>query len=166
MKMHEKSMILGLVCGALLTVSSLAFASINVISDEPANMPKRPPSKATLAEQIQWKNDFKLWAENENKIKHFSGEKTKGAQVIINNQPVKLPNDVYLDGIVVSDEGLERKPEYRKHLPFWIIVRGNSRIMISQNTGVVVNQILDPSDKVPFKFLESYITGYIPEVKQ
>lgn len=165
MAKNKRAAIFGVVLGAVFTMSS-AFAAVQVITDEPVNIPKSPAVNAPVEEQMKWKKEFTEWAEKEKKVKHYAGEKTKGTEITINEAPVKLPNDVYLEGLVVEDQGLERKEEYHKHLPFYVIKSGNSTIAIAQRTGMVVNQSIDPNDKAPFKFLEKHISGYIAEVQR
>lgn len=156
----------------LVLIGSIAFSTSpkNVTSDTSFDDMPQLEKNATIEEQLEWKNQFTEWAESKGSISHFSGEKTRGTTIEISGELVKLPEDVELGGLVVEDQGLGQNSEYRKSLPFYVIIRDQSRIMIGQNTGIVVNLILDPAKKnrsaeVEFDFLKEHIKGYLPEVK-
>lgn len=170
---YKGSFIAGAALGITL-IGSMAFAATDRIVTSDSSFTDMPQlaEDASIDQQAEWKQQFTTWAESTGNVLHFSGQKTRGATIEINGKPVKLPDDVELGGLVVADEGLEKLSEYKKHLPFYVLVQGNSRIMIGKETGVVVNEILDPvaskalSASGPFDFLKDSIKGYLPEVKR
>lgn len=95
----------------------------------------------------------------------ISGEETRGAEIKINDEYIKLPDDVFIKAYVVHDDYLEQKIDYNIHLPFYTIQRGDSVIMISVNTGYVVNRHLAPGQENAFDFLRFAVKGVLPEVE-
>lgn len=126
--------------------------------------PNKLSSTSTLEEQAIWKKHFTDWAEEKGRIQHISGEITKGSDIIVAGQKIKLPSDAFVKAYIVNDEFLEQSENTKQHLSFYAIQRGNSTIMISENTGHVVNLVLDEADKQPFGFLKGNIRGYLKGV--
>jgi len=140
------------------------FFAVSSNASEEEEFKKQIDSYATAEEQARWKQEFENWAESKGKIKHYAGEKTKGSTISIAGQIVKLPQDAEIVGYVVSDNKLSHDENLNVHIPFFVIQNGNSTISISENTGLVVNHDLDPSDKKPFEFLKHSISGYLEGV--
>lgn len=74
----------------------------------------------------------------------------------INNKALLLPADAFLDGVMISDDGVG----VSEHLPAFVISRWHSTITIGR-TGVVIRENIGEQDKGPFKFLKPYITDYL-----
>lgn len=70
--------------------------------------PNKLSPTSTLEEQTEWKKQFTDWAEKKGRIKHVSGEITKGSDINVAGEKIKLPSDAFIKAYVVDDELLEQ----------------------------------------------------------
>jgi len=98
-------------------------------------------------------------------IKKFSlkGMETRGSQILIAGQVVKLPADAELNGMIssinpvitdgqISSEAKSIVPS----LPVLWITRGNSYVWIGLDSGVIVSGMISAGEEGAFDFLKEY----------
>ncbi len=124
-----------------------------------------PPTKLTR-EQIQptWEELQKMSKALEDTYKprekifdsevHYviSGPTTKGMTITIAGKKIKLPDDAYIEYDVSSVTISPGKtgPE----TPYFVIARGNSRILVPQHSGKIYSETIAPSEEGAFNFLK------------
>lgn|GEM_PF-1582438 len=141
------------------------MSSTDAKDPEEKGFPNDLTPSSTMEEQIKWKEEFTEWAEANDKIIHMAGEETKGSTIEINGAMVQLPPDAYVASYIVSDQILSQSEDYRIHLPYYTIQRGDEIVRISQNTGYILDQSLDTVNGKAFDFLQNSIKGELTEVK-
>ena len=80
------------------------------------------------------------------------GPSRKGATVAIKGINIKLPDDAYIEGLVAAAMGVvgQTPPE----TPYYVIVRGNSRVLVTERTGRILREILATGEENAFDFLK------------
>lgn len=64
---------------------------------------------------------------------------------------IKLPDDAYVEGLVMEVDVFKgQTPE----LPYYIIVRGSSRISVTERTGRILREVTAPGEENAFDFLK------------
>jgi hypothetical protein len=139
----NKYSLMGAALGLFLSGVSIVSAS--------AQLPKfdmqKPAHDAPFEEKRKYKEELLKHAKSLG-IKHLKGEITKGAEIEVGNRKLKLPNDAYLDGLVVSDHSYDHDD-----LPAYIIKRGSSKIKISVETGKIIDKEIAAGESTIFEFL-------------
>ncbi|MBA2940180.1 hypothetical protein HZF08_17840 [Paenibacillus sp. CGMCC 1.16610] len=74
--------------------------------------------------------------------------------ICISDRNVKLPDNVYFDGTLLSLKGKET------YLPALVLKKDESFLVISPKSGIVIDQKTAPNDLNAFDFLKPYIVGY------
>ena len=135
-------------------------ASVDV---DPRNWPKmdnKPPvmlppfrdkPAATLEEELAWRKEMIDKGLISNAPPAY-GPHRKGDFVIIKGIKIKLPDDTYNDGFVAGVDVPMGKPQ--PETPYYIIVRGNSRILVTVHTGKILREIIAPGEENTFDFLK------------
>ncbi|MCA0753719.1 hypothetical protein KP806_01555 [Paenibacillus sp. N4] len=143
----QKASILGSLMGVLVLGVSVAASSSNLGSYD--ELPDAPSQNAPLEEQKEYRKLVKKHIEKHGEKVSVSGQETKGIDIEVAGKKIKLPEDTYIDGIIVSGhvEG--------SSLPAYVIRKGNSSVKIGVNTGIVFDEIVDSNDSDPFKFLDA-----------
>ena len=77
-----------------------------------------------------------------------------GAQIRIAGQSLKLPNDARLAGLVIN-EPCGARSDCRPNATWYLIVRAESRILISARSGTVLSAHYAPGDDRAFDFLQN-----------
>lgn len=111
------------------------------------------------------KKAFITWPEHRGSIQYLSGVETKGSTIVIADEMIKLPDDVYVKAYVVDADPIEGHHDIGKHLPWYALQKGDSTIVISEKTGFVLNLAVSDDTKEPFHFLKRYIQGYLEGVE-
>ena len=124
------------------------------------------PRDSTIEEQLARKEQFWDWAKANGRIHPASGEETKGTDLVIADKKITLPDDAYVKAYIVAVIPSGQGDDVSRHLPYYVIARGNSTIAISANTGYVLNLNLDASDHKPFDFLKEAVNGYLDGVSR
>lgn len=99
-----------------------------------------------------------LWKEQERQEQAIpgritrAGPETKGATITIAGKKIKLPDDVYWDGIVGPINCLAGIPCGRP--PMIIIVRGKSTLGVNFNSGQITGETIAPGEDGAFAFLD------------
>lgn len=159
---YRKGAFLGIAFGLALTATSVASALTADNLHEPSE-PIAPPLNASKKELAKYKEEYVKWAEKNNKITYFTPEKTKGSKINVNGKEVQLPEDAYVDGLLVSYHGKDVNEVLE--LPGLIIVRGDSDIVVNPDTGKVLKRNLQSKPTIksnaavsdPFDFLNGVI---------
>ncbi|MFD0694502.1 hypothetical protein ACFQZT_10405 [Paenibacillus sp. GCM10027628] len=155
----RKGTILGLVCGIAITATSVASA---FLQENDSDEPTPPPVTASEKEKDKYKKELLAWAEKNNKITYLTPEKTKGSKIKLNGKDVQLPEDAFLDGLLVSYDSQDFN---QKDLPGLVIKRGSSDIVVNPNSGKVLMRNYESHlsnnksvvDSEPFDFLKGII---------
>lgn len=80
------------------------------------------------------------------------GPSRKGATIAIKGINIKLPDDAYVEGLVVAATAIAgRQPP---ETPYYVIVRGDSRVLVTERTGRILKEILASGDENAFDFLK------------
>lgn len=145
----------------LVTPKSPVNASVNV---DPRNWPKpdnQPPvlpppfinkPNATAEERAAWRKEMEEKGIIRDGPPAF-GPATKGSTVVIKGKNIKLPDDAYVQGVVLFAEpvvGLKPASE----TPYFIIIRGKSAIHVTEHTGKILQEYISPNEQGTFDFLK------------
>jgi hypothetical protein len=145
---------------SLFVLGSIVFALGFSENHEP---PAPPSPDASIEEHMAWKKEFLQWAEHNGRLTKLTGESTKGMEIEIAGQPFVLPEETYLDGVVVVVDDPDE--ELTALVPYYVIKKGSSYMLLSINTGIVIKQHTPPGEQDAFKDFATVITGYFKEVK-
>lgn len=85
-------------------------------------------------------------------IYETSGPSTKGMTITIAGKKIKLPDDAYIAHDVSS---VTRSPgKTGPETPYFVIARGNSKILIPQRSGKIYSETIAPGEEGAFNFLK------------
>ena len=118
-----------------------------------------------ITEEEMWALELEFSNELESRglgsMGFWGGPLTGGTEVTIAGKKIRLPDDAQLDGVVVSvlpaislDDGGCAICDRLDDLPWLNIVRGDSKITVGLNTGVVVGGRIAPGEEEAFDFLK------------
>ncbi len=145
------------VCGIAVT---LVLAALYIYHEKSASS-STPASCITDGERPS-QEDLSAPA-GEGQLITLAGEDALGSRIEICGEVILLPPDVMVNSFIVVDEMVSRNQEYRVHLPYYSIQRGDSILKISQATGFILEQSLAPGDQDAFDFLQAYVKGVVPQ---
>jgi hypothetical protein len=83
------------------------------------------------------------------------GPSTRGAAIQIASKTVQLPDDAEVGGLIQFVLNTSSQTLF-ENLPALTIIRGDSELLIGQNTGVVINGRIEPGEEGAFDFLKEY----------
>lgn len=143
----------------VVTPKSPVNASVDV---DPRNWPtpdSKPPvlpppffnkPDATLEEREAWRKEM----EEKGYITKSPATKpiVKGATVTIKGKKIKLPDDAYRDSRITEIYPVAGKKPWET--PYLVIVRGNSRIFVAENSGNILREETAPGEQEVFDFLK------------
>lgn len=116
--------------------------------DPPPPFRSKPP--ANLEEANAWQKEM------EDKglihIEPVYGPTKKGVIIRAKGIDIKLPDDAYVEYRVISVDVPVNLPQ--PELPYYIIVRGSSRISVTERTGRIIREITVPGEENAFDFLK------------
>lgn len=90
------------------------------------------------------------------KIVDASGPSTRGAEITVGGNKIKLPPDAFIEGVIVDIMCIEDPcPE----TPVLVLQRGNSKIWISEPTGEIIQRVISQGEENAFDFLRESGVG-------
>jgi hypothetical protein len=125
-------------------------------------LPPTPPPTPTQGPHFGYTptaEDMRRGAEKGEELKKtwtaVSGPTTAGALILIAGREVQLPADAYIDAFYThEDYGVGGPPRLAgAEVPFLVIVRGNSKILVNLRTGFTWNESIAPGETGAFGFL-------------
>ncbi|GGI46958.1 hypothetical protein GCM10008018_19760 [Paenibacillus marchantiophytorum] len=179
-----KKILIGFICGAVFFGSIQAYASVGTmievyytikgifnnnqkivfpenalpfINNGTTYVPLRTVAEM-MGKEVKWdpEHQYVILSKHTEEacIPEEGSDLKKLRNICIADKNVKLPDNTYLDGTLVSLQGKEA------YLPALVLKKDKSHLVISPKSGIVIDQFIDPSDPNAFDFLKTYVTGY------